>query len=401
MAASTTPSTTYEPVGERALNRPLLLSTLIVVLALSGLGFWLGGELGQFMLAGLQVWPLIMLAVLAYLGVERLWARIVALLWLAGLIATLALTNLGLTVGGLAPELLSASPAGTPVDLSQVLTPEDLRRLLLTMVLLGASLLPGLALLVPAVRRRLARLIPINPDSFVHTIALIAVVTLLLLCCVPLVVLGEPPLLVLLRAGGAEALTGGQDDAALLRSTIYGLIWQLPGAILAVGYGVRRHFGEALQRLGFVRPTLRQVLIGSGAAVALVVLVTLLSAGIDWLWQRMGWPQTDEQAFEQLLAFAFSPLGAVVIGITAGVGEELAIRGVLQPRLGILLSNLFFTALHAWQYNWDALLVVFLIGLALGWLRKRTNTTTSAIAHGAYDFILIMLTVLQIPGFGE
>ncbi|WP_029215002.1 CPBP family intramembrane glutamic endopeptidase [Kallotenue papyrolyticum] len=400
MYSSTSTTTTLEPAG-RTLNRPLLLGALIVLLALSGLGFWLGGELGQFMLAGLQIWPLIVLAVLAYLGVERLWARILALLWLTGIVAAVALTSLGLTTAVLAPELVNASPTGAPVDLRQALTPEDTLRLLLTMALLGASLLPGLVLLVPAVRRGLARLIPINPDSFVHTIALVAVVTLMPLCCVPLLVLGEPPLLALLRGGGAEALTGGQDDAALLRSTIYVLVWQVPGAILAVGYGVRRHLGEALRRLGFVRPTLRQVLIGIGAAVALVVLVTLLSAGIDRLWQSMGWPRTDEQAFEQLLAFAFSPLGAVVIGVTAGVGEELAIRGVLQPRLGILLSNLFFTVLHAWQYNWDALLVVFLIGLALGWLRKRTNTTTSAIAHGTYDFILIMLTVLQIPGMSE
>ncbi len=76
-------------------------------------------------------------------------------------------------------------------------------------------------------------------------------------------------------------------------------------------------------------------------------------------------------------------------------------RGVLQPRLGILLSNLFFIALHAFQYHWNTLLVIFVVGLALGILRKRTNTTTSAIAHGTYDFILIMLAVLQVPFFSE
>ena len=68
----------------------------------------------------------------------------------------------------------------------------------------------------------------------------------------------------------------------------------------------------------------------------------------------------------------------------------------MQPRLGILLSNLLFTALHAWQYNWDGLLSVFLIGLVLGVIRKKTNTTTSAVVHGTYDFTLIMLTYYQI-----
>ena len=46
-------------------------------------------------------------------------------------------------------------------------------------------------------------------------------------------------------------------------------------------------------------------------------------------------------------------------------------RGVLQPRLGILLSNLLFTAMHAYQYNWDGLLSVFASGLAL-WFPELT-----------------------------
>jgi uncharacterized protein len=125
----------------------------------------------------------------------------------------------------------------------------------------------------------------------------------------------------------------------------------------------------------------------------------LLSKGVDLAWGALGWPRTDTKSFGQLLAFAMSPLGALVIGVTAGLGEELAIRGVLQPRLGILLSNLFFTALHALQYHWDSLLPVFIVGIALGLIRRRTNTTTSAIVHGTYDFLLIMATVLAIPWF--
>jgi membrane protease YdiL (CAAX protease family) len=116
--------------------------------------------------------------------------------------------------------------------------------------------------------------------------------------------------------------------------------------------------------------------------------------GTNWLWGVMGWPLTDETAFGELLSFAISPIGAVVIGVTAGLGEELAVRGALQPRLGILVSNLFFTSLHALQYNWDALLVVFLVGMVCGLVRKRTNTTTSAIVHGVYNFTLIMISVV-------
>ncbi|RME50357.1 MAG: CPBP family intramembrane metalloprotease, partial [Caldilineae bacterium] len=124
--------------------------------------------------------------------------------------------------------------------------------------------------------------------------------------------------------------------------------------------------------------------------------VNILDLGIGWLWESMGWARTDAEAFSELIAFAFNPLGAVVLAISAGVGEELGVRGVLQPRLGILFSNLFFTSLHAFQYNWDALLVVFLIGLIFGVLRKYTNTTTSALAHALYDFILVMLAIYGV-----
>jgi membrane protease YdiL (CAAX protease family) len=255
---------------------------------------------------------------------------------------------------------------------------------------------------IPGVRRWLSHFLPIDPNSFVHMVAVVAVVALMLLSFIPLIVLGAPPILALINtSSGAADLTGGQDDAAQLRSTVYGLIWTVPGTIIAVGYAIRRNLGAALNRLGLVRPTIQQVVIGIVAAVGLVLLVQVLGVGIQALWQAMGWPETDGEAFGELLKFAFSPLGAVVIGITAGLGEELAVRGVLQPRLGILLSNLFFTGLHAFQYNWDSLLIVFTVGMVLGVIRKRTNTTTSAITHGVYDFLLIMASVLSIPGFTE
>ena len=103
---------------------------------------------------------------------------------------------------------------------------------------------------------------------------------------------------------------------------------------------------------------------------------------------------TGEKAYEVMFKAFISPFGAMVIGVTAGFGEEVLVRGILQPRLGILLSSLFFTALHAYQYNWDALLSVFLFGLTLGLIRKKTNTSVCVIVHGGYDFVLTMIAAL-------
>jgi len=354
---------------------------------LFAIGMFISGELGSFVLASIQTLPFMLLAVLAYVGVRYTWGKVLTLVWLGLLVASTGLVVLVLSFAALG-NLVGA----TPGDFSGFNSGDGAR--LLAIAVLG---------FVAAVRRSLARFLPIDPNSFVHMVALVAVVALTLLCFLPLLILAEPPFLTLFNNATEQGvnLTEGQDEAAQLRSTVYGLVWTVPGTILAVGYGVQRKLRPALERLGLVRPTLKQVLLGIATAVVLVGAVQVLGHGINWLWEAMGWPATDGEAFGELMAFAFNPLGAVVIGITAGLGEELAVRGVLQPRLGILLSNLFFTGLHAFQYNWDSLLVVFLVGLAMGFLRKRTNTTTSAIAHGVYDFLLIMAFVLEIPGFTE
>jgi membrane protease YdiL (CAAX protease family) len=255
----------------------------------------------------------------------------------------------------------------------------------------GFSLLIGMLGFVPTVRRLAARVLPIEADSFVHATALATVLGLTATACVPLMVLGEPPVL----SGTAVTEEMKKEKDSELRSTIYGFLWTVPATVFVVGYPVRRNFGAALRRIGLVRPKAWQLALAVSLVPVLVGAMLGVDAYVGDVWQRLGWPATDSKAFDELMSFAINPLGAVIIGVTAGLGEELAVRGVLQPRLGIVLSNLFFTSLHALQYNWDGLLSVFLVGLALGVLRKYTNTTTSAVVHGGYDFVLVMIDVLK------
>jgi membrane protease YdiL (CAAX protease family) len=369
-------------------------AALALLAAIYIVGLVIGGEFRSVMVAGLEPLPFMLLALLAYLGIERTWARVLALLLLALLVGGMALLVFGAsaaTLFGVPGRALSPARLGS----------SDTLRLIAIFIGICVAVIIGILGFIPGVRRWLSRRLPIDPDSFVHTVALVAIVAIMLTCFVPLLFLEAPPLLALVQQSTAagDDITAGRGDAGMLRDTLYGLLWLVPSAVVAVGYGVRRDLRTALERLGLVRPTWRQVAAAIGLALALVVGVTLLSMAIDWLWGTLGWPKTDQESFGKLLAFAMSPLGALVVGVTAGLGEELAVRGVLQPRLGILLSNLFFTALHALQYHWDALLVVFVVGTVLGLVRRRTNTTTSAIVHGVYDFLLIMAAVLQIPWF--
>ena len=228
--------------------------------------------------------------------------------------------------------------------------------------------------------------------------ALGAVTAITLLLFIPLVALGEAPVSALLNRGGRLAsslLENAGDPSGVLRNEMYSMCWGLPAAVLAVGFGVHRNWRESLDRLGMVRLSARQI----GMALALTAVVFTLIGGFDLIishvWDWFHWTTTAGKDYEAMFQAFSSPMGAVVLGITAGFGEEVVIRGILQPRLGIFLSNLYFTALHAYQYHWDALCSVFVFGLLLGLIRKKNSTSVCVLVHGGYDFVSMMIDVLS------
>jgi membrane protease YdiL (CAAX protease family) len=198
-------------------------------------------------------------------------------------------------------------------------------------------------------------------------------------------VLGTPPLLAAIAAGRIPI----GDHATTLRQMLYGVVWLLPAMAVAAGWGLGRDWRAVTERLGLVRPTRGQLLIAPALAVGLVGAAHLVDLGTTQVWAAMGWARTDGELVNRLLGFALTPVGALVTGVTAGLGEELVMRGLLQPRVGLLLANLVFTSVNGLQYGWDGVIQVFLIGLAFGLIRRRTNTTTSALAHGVFDVVAI------------
>jgi membrane protease YdiL (CAAX protease family) len=71
--------------------------------------------------------------------------------------------------------------------------------------------------------------------------------------------------------------------------------------------------------------------------------------------------------------------------VLAGVCEETLFRGVIQPRVGILVTAVLFAAIHI-QYGLTPILgLVFASGLVFGLIRKHLNLTTAVIAHAATD----------------
>jgi membrane protease YdiL (CAAX protease family) len=160
-------------------------------------------------------------------------------------------------------------------------------------------------------------------------------------------------------------------------------------AVVGVGFLVRRNPRQTLERLGLVWPGWRWILASMAAAVVLVIF----GIAFDLATARLTPEQSRniDEVSKQLLSSVSTPLAAIVLALAAGIGEEVMFRGALLPRLGNVLAALLFAVLHTQYAISLASLEIFILGLALGWLRKRAGTTGSIIAHAGYDLILLML----------
>ena len=138
-------------------------------------------------------------------------------------------------------------------------------------------------------------------------------------------------------------------------------------------------------------PTGREVALAVGAALALVASFYFIDPVLTALVSYLGLPVTDTELVNLLFAGTLTPLGIVATSIAAGFGEEVSIRGLLQPRFGILLPALLFASLHAFQYSWDGLISVFLAGVVFAYIRSYISTTASAITHTVYDLVLFAM----------
>jgi uncharacterized protein len=348
----------------------------------------LTGDAAEFVLAGGMVAPFVILALLAYAGEQHGWVRYVAILWLLGIIFCIWAVTLMLTI---APAATFATDGDALTPYLDSLPPGTVAGAFL--VSLGAAVF-GLVGFSRRFRGQLARVLPFDPDSFVHTIGLVTVLSLIVMPLVPLLVTGNAPFL---NADLQEVLgIGKEEPGSSVKLDTFTLIWTVIGSFFLVGLWVKKDLKGSFGRLGFVRPTLRQVLLGVLSGIVLVGVFWIVDDVLAAVFLASGITVTDEALVNNLFMVSFTPLAAVVASVSAGLGEELSIRGVVQPRFGILLSAMVFASLHAYQYAWDGVIGVFLAGICFGLLRYYTNTSTSAISHGVYDLVLFALVMAGI-----
>jgi len=203
------------------------------------------------------------------------------------------------------------------------------------------------------------------------------IAVLLVLMCVPLQ----------LRFDELMALMLASQEQLI---TTPGLVAQLAGlvaiALAGVGAGVKRDLRETLERLGI--RALQPIDLAYVTAGVLACLAA--NAGLERLEQQY-FPAAyaADQAIVTRMAGGLSIAGVIVLGVSAGVGEELFVRGALQPRLGLVLSNVLFAIAHV-QYSWFGIGTVAVIGIVLGLVRQQRSTTAAILVHMLYNIVAAM-----------
>lgn len=160
-------------------------------------------------------------------------------------------------------------------------------------------------------------------------------------------------------------------------------IFYLAIAIFGYGYLTRKNFSETSRGLGLKKPTFSNILFGFSAGIGLIFIVIILSL----LFQHFGLEEENMDWIKNLI----SVQNAFILGLSAGICEEILFRGALQPKFGIVLTALLFAFLHIQYPALWMLFVIFVIGLILGYVRKITNTTTAIIVHSTYDVVQMLM----------
>jgi uncharacterized protein len=89
------------------------------------------------------------------------------------------------------------------------------------------------------------------------------------------------------------------------------------------------------------------------------------------------------------------------LSIAAGFGEEILFRGAFQPLIGLIPASVFFAGLHT-GFRFDRhvyrlyFLIVFFISILLGLTARYIGLPAAMIAHGTWDFTMILLVKREI-----
>jgi uncharacterized protein len=283
------------------------------------------------------------------------------------------------TIIGLSVHLISLLAGFTPKSLFTQIFGTQLDQSALLLIGMGIWVPSFIALLVliPIIRRGIAHLVPIDSTRLVHTLSL-SLSMLVFIQLFSTIGIG-------LNTLSQQMITPTLKDL-LISLWSQDILLFLIG-LIGVGWLTRRNGKEALTRLGIIKPSIAQIILG----MVIGICFAGLSLGIEWFANLIGAmndPHVNELTEKSLGPLFHSTIGILTLGLAAAIGEETIFRGALQPRFGIIYTAILFTFTHA-NYGFSlSTLVVFILAFALGFLRKRYSTTLTMIVHATYNITL-------------
>ncbi|MDZ4750070.1 MAG: CPBP family intramembrane glutamic endopeptidase [Flavobacteriales bacterium] len=146
-------------------------------------------------------------------------------------------------------------------------------------------------------------------------------------------------------------------------------------------------------------PLWEQLLIGIGLGIVSAALAHVV----------LSLPFMKEVNTKYVNLFAQFKLGwneIMFVSFCAGVGEEILFRGAIQPLLGIVITSVFFVAIHGylnpreWRICVYGVVLTFVIG-ALGYASAHVGILSAIIAHMMIDIWLLFMLQRDIRAIPE
>ena len=201
------------------------------------------------------------------------------------------------------------------------------------------------------------------------------------------------------RGTGSEV---GESEMRYSRRHILILSIVLEGS-LAATFLVWAHFRDYPWSL---IPTLRDFGWSLAACVPLFALNFLLFGPLSHRYSALRSCYDFKEKVVKPLADQLNALDSLLVAVSAGVGEELFFRGVLQNEVGLIVSSALFSVLHFGHSVTKYIFIAFVygaIGCYFGILYRATETLwVPVLTHAIYDYfaLLYMRYYYRSPAVG-
>ena len=179
-----------------------------------------------------------------------------------------------------------------------------------------------------------------------------------------------------------------------------GALASVPVQIAVLAFAARLRRWTPADYLALNSPRRSEIVFAVLCTIALMIVFD----GLMYVTGRDLVPSFQVEAYQSAKDANWLPAMMLAIIVVAPVGEEITFRGFLYrglvrpgyERLTIVVISLAWALLHI-QYDWLGMVQIFAAGLALGWFRWASGSTTLTIVmHMLINFEAMLETAIKV-----